>query len=103
MAAVGETLQCVREPTNTIDRYAVAVIKSEVIIGHLPKKISRVCSIFLRREGTIHCTVTNTRRYSADLPQGGLEIPCILHFAGKKKTLEKMHAQFLNRHCFCHQ
>ena len=67
------------EPTNTI---AVAVIRSGLVVGHLPKKISRVCSLFLRRGGTIYCIVTNTRRYSADLPQGGLEIPCTLHFEG---------------------
>lgn len=89
-SAVGETLPCVREPTNTIDRYAVAVVRSGVVVGHLPKKISRVCSIFLRREGTIHCTVINTRRYSADLPQGGLEIPCTLHFEGKKKEVNSL-------------
>ena len=71
------------EPTNTIDQYTVAVIRSGLVVGHLPKKISRVCSLFLRRGGTIYCIVTNTRRYSADLPQGGLEIPCTLHFEGK--------------------
>ena len=70
------------EPTNTIDQYAVAVIRSGLVVGHLPKTISRVCSLFLRRGGTIYCIVTNTRRYSADLPQGGLEIPCTLHFEG---------------------
>ena len=26
------------------------------------------------------CMVNGSRRYSADLPQGGLEIPCILTF-----------------------
>ena len=25
------------------------------IIGHLARKVSRVCSLFLRREGTIEC------------------------------------------------
>ena len=34
------------EPTNTIDQYAVAVIRSGLVVGHLPKKISRVCSLF---------------------------------------------------------
>ena len=36
--------------------------------------------MFLRRGGAIRCTVTGARRYSADLQQGGLEIPCILKF-----------------------
>ena len=42
-AAVGEQLECAREPLYDSDRYAVAVIEHSVIIGHLPRKISRVC------------------------------------------------------------
>ena len=30
------------------------------------------------------------RRYSADLPQGGLEVPCKLQFAGRIKELDKL-------------
>ena len=65
LAVVGEELP---EPTNTSDVHAVAVMKAETIIGHVPRKISTLCSVFLRRGGSIHCVV---RRYSSDLPQGG--------------------------------
>ena len=58
-------------------RYAVAVKTDGPVIGHLPRKVSRVCSLFLRRGGHIHCTVTGRK---SDLPQGGLEIPCLLLF-----------------------
>ena len=61
--AVGEVLICRREPTNSADRYAVAVLKEETIIGHLPRKMSKVCSLFLRRGGSIRCKVTGSRRY----------------------------------------
>ena len=37
VAAVGEELACEREPTNISDRYAVAVVKDGIIIGHLPR------------------------------------------------------------------
>ena len=89
-AAVGERLECAREPLNDSDRYAVAIIKHSVIIGHLPRKISRVCSLFLCRGGSITCTVTGTRRYSADLPQGGLEVPCLLLFKAQAKEIQKL-------------
>ena len=79
-AAVGEVIACEREPRNTQDRYAVAVKKDGTVIGHLPRKLSRVCSLFVRTGGNIRCTVTGRRRYSADLHQGGLEIPCLLLF-----------------------
>ena len=38
-AAVVEVLSCEREPTNSRDRYAVAIKKDEVAIGHLPRKV----------------------------------------------------------------
>ena len=48
MSAVGELLVCERESENTSDRYAVATKKEGTIMGHLPRKVSRVCSQFLR-------------------------------------------------------
>ena len=33
----------------------------------------------------IKCTITEARRYSSDLPEGGLEVPCTLHFSGDGK------------------
>ena len=35
-AVIGETLDCTRETTNERDRYAVAVVKSGSVTGHLP-------------------------------------------------------------------
>ena len=78
--AVGEVLACEREPRNTQDRYAVAVKKDGTVIGHLPRKVWCVCSLFLKRGSNIRCTMTGRRRYSVDLPQGGLEIPRLLLF-----------------------
>ena len=46
---VGESLVCERDPENASDRYAVAVKKEGTIIGHLPRKVSRVRSLFLRK------------------------------------------------------
>lgn len=89
-ANVGEILQCKRERQNSEDKYAVAVLKSGMIVGHLPRKVSRISSLFLKRGGTIECTVTASRRYSVDLPQGGLEIPCCLLFRGKLVDIEKL-------------
>ena len=56
--------------TNAI-YYAVSMVE------HVPRKSSAACSLFLLLEGTICCEITyNQRRYSSDLPQGKLEIPC---------------------------
>ena len=89
-AAIGEELECQRERGNAADAYAVSVIKEGVIIGHLPRRISRVCTLFIRRGGAIHCRVTGRRRYSSDLLQGGLEISCYLSFEGEAKEIKKL-------------
>ena len=79
-----DELTCEREVGNAHDTHAVAIKKhiSGVLttVGHIPKKISKVSSIFIRRGGTIQCKVNGHRRYSADLEKGGLEIPCILTY-----------------------
>ena len=53
-----------------------------------------MCSIFIRRSGIIYCTVSGRRQYSRDHPQGGMEIPCILHFAGNERELKKVEQFF---------
>ena len=68
-AAVGEKLECKREPSNSRDRYTVAVVKDEVVMRHVPKKISKLCSVFSRRGGSSICTVTGTREYSLIFPR----------------------------------
>ena len=93
---VGEYLICRREVGNARDRYAVGVYKqpNDVLVGHLHRKISLLCSLFLRHGGTITCQVTG-RRQRSDLPQGGLDVPCRLLFRGKKKDVKKLHKSLL--------
>ena len=86
---IGEELICMRKVENYHDPYAVAVEKAGVIVGHLPRKISSICNLFLRKGGSIHCTVTGSRQYSSDLPQGGLEVPCLLSFNGNCQIISK--------------
>ena len=90
-----EQLITSQEHGNAEDRFAVAVSKVDAstatpsIVGHLPREISRVCWYFLEHDGEIFCTVTGSKRRSP-LVQGGLEIPCILRFIGKRKYIRKV-------------
>ena len=88
-ASIDEHLPCRRETTNPADRFAVAVVKRDTVVGHVPKKISNVCSVFIRKGGSILCRTSGSRRFSSDLPQGGLEIPCVLIFKGNVKDTAK--------------
>ena len=87
---VGENLLCEREIGNPHNTHAVAVKKvidgNLTVVGHIPRRISSICSIFLRRGGTIDCTVDGSRRYSSNIPQGGLEIPYVLTFTAQSSV-----------------
>ena len=85
--SAGEELDCGCEPTNTKDPYAVAVLRRSNVVGHIPRKISATCSLFLRRKGTIPCRI---QRLSDDLPQRGLEVPCMLISCGEPKDVAKL-------------
>ena len=84
-----DELLCEREIGNAHDTHAVAIKKDiggvQTTVGHIAKTISSICSIFLRRGGTILCEVNGHRRYSSDLPQGGLEVPCVLTFVATEE------------------
>ena len=86
---IEEQLSYEREIGNAHDTHAVAIRKTidgEIkTVGHVPRRISLICSIFVRRGGSILCIVRGSRQYSSDLPQGGLEIPCTLEFISHDK------------------
>lgn len=87
-------LDCKPEFGNLFDTYAVTVVKEEesssITVGHVTWKISFVCHLFLRRGGHIVCTVNGQRRFSSDLAQRGLEVPCCYTFMGAMKEVEKV-------------
>ena len=87
---IGEELMCKRETTNDKDRYAVAVMRESTVMGHVPRVISAVCALFLKRKGIIRFIVSGNRRFSEDLPQGGLEVPCVLKFEGTSNYVSKL-------------
>ena len=49
-----EELVCRREPKNIHDQYTVSVTKNDNLVGHVPRKINTMCSLFLRKEGRLH-------------------------------------------------
>ncbi len=84
-------MSCRRNIHDPYYPYAVSVHKS-FVVGHVPRTISAVCSLFVRQGRSISCQVTGNRRYLVDLPQGGLELPCHPTFehAGYSKILNKL-------------
>ena len=55
------------EPTNMHDRYAVTIKDGVGIVGHVPRKFSKLCHSFLTRGGTIDTVVMGWRHFAEDL------------------------------------
>ena len=88
---MGETLKCRQEPSNEVDKNAVAIIRSdswkkETIVVNVPQNISKTWSIFLKVPNTsIEIQVVGKR-----LNRGGgysLEIPVIYRFYGQEELV----------------
>ena len=82
-----EMLRLIPEPTNSVDRNAVAVMKGGQIVGHVPFNLSPIISLFLRRD------VNKTRVTGGKVNRGagyGLEIQCVYQFYGPKPYIDKL-------------
>ena len=88
-----ECLQTRQDLGNPQDQYAIAVCRGDAagsrIVGHVPREFSRLFWYFLQNDGEITCQITGSKRRSP-LVQGGLEIPCLYKFFGKKKHMKKL-------------
>ena len=81
---LGETLTVQQEQDNDHNRYAVSVVKSEAIVGHVPHHLVKNTWYFLLHGGHITCEVIGKRKKG-----NGLEVPCTysIHLQGLKNWL----------------
>ena len=82
-----EVLSCAKEPRNPKDPYAVAIkTASGTVVGHVPHSLSCIfATVYVSVNPS--CTITGSRRYSSDLPQGELELPCTYAFVSDNQHL----------------
>ena len=76
------------EPANPVDKYAVAVKKNNVVVGHLPLgcsgKFAKTIFYFLRADESSECKVTVTGKPVNCEDGDGMQGPCLLKFHGQK-------------------
>ena len=63
MPRTGEELLVEKEPGNSQDRHAVALMKDKINVGHVSRELSSTFWHFLSHEGRIICEVTGRRKY----------------------------------------
>ena len=69
------------------DKYTIAIIYNNQTVGHVPKFLPKLSFFFLKHRATLTVKVMGERRYSFDLPQGGMEIPAEFIYKLEKKEL----------------
>lgn len=81
---LGEVLSLLVEEENEYDRYAIAVMKEDSIVGHVPQSLSKIFHFFIRHDGIITCEITGQRKKGH-----GLEVPCCYKLTGKPKYIAR--------------
>ena len=71
-------------------KYAIALKQKDVIVGHIPKFLSKITYFNLKHGGDLLVEIIGKRQYSKDVPQGGMELPALYVF---KTTNLEMHLQ----------
>ena len=87
-AKVGGKNFCLKsEIENQYDKFAVAIVLEERIVGHVPKNVSKIFHQFMKIPNCIiGCKVTGKRvNHGAGY---GLEIPVQYKFIGAEKAVE---------------
>ena len=89
---IGEVLHVEQEAHNDEDCFAVAIIKTGKIVGHVPREISCLVWYFIEHDGTVSSEVTGHRRWGI-----GLVVPCRYTFCAKKKLIGKLRKKLEKR------
>ena len=90
--SIGDELQGFMEPTNKLDKYAVAVKgKDGDVIDHLPLgksgKFPKRVFYYLKSDKNHHCKITVTGKATNAGDGLGMKVPCQLFFLAEEKFI----------------
>ena len=90
--SIEDELQGFMEPTNKLDKYAVALKgKDGDVIDHFPLgksgKFAKTVFYFLKSDKNHHCKITVTGEATNDSDKLRMKVPCQLFFLAKEKFI----------------
>ena len=91
---LNECLQTRQDLGNAEDEFAVRVIKNDPASLNPELTVGHVRGNHQGYAGEITCEIIGSRRKSS-LSQGGLQVPCLYKFIGKKKHIKKLRTLLL--------
>ena len=68
----------------------------EVTVGHIPRELSRFVFYFIHEGGSVTGTVAGITPRPSPIPEGGLEIPIIMHFVHESKVILRKMKTFVD-------
>ena len=92
---IGEVLELQHEPKNLQDKNAIAVIRDEEVVGHMPRALASskqgtgIVRHFLTKpesKGTVKAEGKAVNRGGGY----GMEVPCVYRFTGQQKYVEML-------------
>ena len=91
---LGQSLATKVETTNPLDKFAVAVLLDDDVVGHLLKgrlgRYAKTISYFLQADSRNFCTVVVTGQAINLGDKKGMQVPCNLCFSGARSFLERL-------------
>ena len=92
-----EMLKAVMEPKNKTDKFAVAVMKNDCLVGHLPQektgRFAKVIFYFLRACDSNTCSVEIVGKAINQGDGKGMKVPSKLHFAAEDSFINILKEQ----------
>ena len=86
---VGESLVLERESLNPVDSYAVTIVRSGTVVGHVPRNLSALFFHFLTRNGNKGVTEVTGMKVNRGAGYG-LEIPCVYRMYGPNAYIQRL-------------
>lgn len=85
--SIGKDPYCCKITITRVDRIG------PVTVGHIPRELARFVYFFLHEGGSVSGTVASLNPNVSPIPEGGLEIPILMHFTHKNMViLDKMNS-----------
>ena len=58
-----------------------------ITVGHIPRELSGFVFYFIHEGGSVIGTVANLTPRESPIPEGGIEIPILMHFGHEDKNI----------------
>ncbi len=89
---IDEVLNCEHEEDNNYDEYAIAVMKDGMIVGHVPKTISKQFYNLLKSGGFVKTKVIGN---PANTKKLRIRIPCMYIVSGQESYIQDIKNNFV--------